>query len=54
MLTVLLLLSQMVAGTWAMHLDPDFSGQPADHTCTLQQDGQKLTGTFDGEAKLAG
>ena len=58
--TVLPLLSLVVSlvvgdatGTWALHLDPDFSGQPADHTCTLKQERQKLTGTCDGEAHLA-
>jgi hypothetical protein len=41
-------------GTWAMHLDPDFGGQPADHTCTLKQEGQKLTGTCDENAPFEG
>lgn len=41
-------------GTWALHFDPDFSGYPADATCTLKQDGRKLTGTCGGDAALVG
>jgi hypothetical protein len=41
-------------GTWAIHLDPDFSGYQADVSCTLKQERRKLTGMCGGEAPLTG
>lgn len=42
-----------MSGKWTLHYDQDFSGHPATHECTLQQQGDKLSGTC-GEMKLTG
>lgn len=43
-----------LTGTWTLAFDKDFSGHPASHQCTVQQHGQTLSATCDGEAKLTG
>ena len=48
------LLATDMSGKWTLNYDKDFSGRPATHECTLQQQGEKLTGTCDGEMKLTG
>ncbi len=48
------LLAADMSGTWTLKYEKDFSGNPASHECTLQQQGEKLTGTCDGEMKFTG
>lgn len=48
------LLATDMSGKWTLHYDKDFSGNPATHECTFQQQGEKLTGTCEGEVKLTG
>ena len=47
------LLAADMSGTWTLKFEKDFSGHPASHECTLQQQGEKLSGTCD-EAKITG
>jgi hypothetical protein len=37
-----------VTGAWLVDLDPDFGGNPDTVNCTFKQDGEKLTGAFQG------
>ena len=48
------LVAAEISGAWTLQYDKDFSGHPASHKCTLQQHGDKLSGTCDGEMKLTG
>ncbi len=48
------LLAADITGTWTLTYEKDFSGHPAKHECTLQQQGEKLSGTCDGEMKFTG
>jgi hypothetical protein len=48
------LLAADISGAWTLRYDKDFSGHPATHECTFQQQGEKLTATCDGGGKFAG
>ena len=49
------LLAADMSGNWTLRYEKDFSGNPATHECTIQQQGEKLTVTCDdGKAKLTG
>ena len=43
-----------LTGTWTLKYEKDFSGHPGSHECTLQQHGEKLSGTCGGEARITG
>jgi len=43
-----------LTGTWTLKYEKDFSGHPASRECTVHQDGEKLSGTCGGEARITG
>ena len=43
-----------LTGTWTLTYEKDFSGHPGRLECTVQQDGEKLSGVCGGEAKITG
>jgi hypothetical protein len=43
-----------LTGTWTLKYEKDFSGHPGSHECTLQQQGEKLSGICGGEVKIEG
>ena len=43
-----------LTGTWTLKYEKDFSGHPGSRECTVQQDGEKLSGICGGEAKITG
>lgn len=43
-----------LSGRWTLTLDPDFSGNPDTHDCTLKQVDTKLTSECDGGPPISG
>lgn len=48
------LLAADMTGNWTLHYDPDLSGHPATHECKIQQTGEKLAFSCDGDIKFTG